>query len=357
MSGIAIIIQNADFSAKNLGTVSFLEDVSITGITISCENSYSETSFKPTITYTPVNTSQVGVTWSLTSGSQYASINSNTGEVTINSGVTNQSITIQAVSIYDNTITTTKQVTVTYHENVDILNSISINGASSVEGKTSNYTVTYNPVNTVLTGVTWSITSGITYASIDASTGVLTIASVANGNDITIRATSIHDSSIYDDMVVNVTYQAYTPIFGIFDESASDDFGGSTGCLINIPISGNHTIKYIKIKIASDSPAGGKAIKIGKTSTYPTLEREVASITYLGAIFISSNDVGKTVIKEISPTWNISDGEYLAVYSQDGCKWLGDSSDTSKHYAIYYPHTGRYGSVNETGNFNVEFME
>lgn len=355
MSGIAIVIQGADFSAKNLGTATFLEDVPVTGIAISCENSYSATSFRPTITYTPANTSQVGVTWSLTSGSQYASINSSTGEVTINSGVTSQSITIQAVSIYDSTITATKQVTVTYHENVEVLNSISINGASSVEGKTSNYTVTYNPVNTVLTGVTWSITSGATYASIDASTGVLTIASVANGNDVTIRATSTHNASIYDDKVVNVTYQAYTPIFGIFDDSASDEFGGSTGCLMNIPVPKNCTINYIKIKISPNSPTS-KTIKISKRATYPTQVNEVANTTNLGYITVSESDLGKTVVKNVSG-WNVSAGEYIQIHSNDGCLWLGNNSDTSKQYAIYNYSNGKYTSINEAGNVNVEFLE
>lgn len=35
MSGIAIVIPGADFSAKNLGKVTFLEDVAVTGITIN----------------------------------------------------------------------------------------------------------------------------------------------------------------------------------------------------------------------------------------------------------------------------------------------------------------------------------
>ena len=35
MSGIAIVIPGADFSAKNLEKVTFLEDVAVTGITIN----------------------------------------------------------------------------------------------------------------------------------------------------------------------------------------------------------------------------------------------------------------------------------------------------------------------------------
>ena len=357
MSGIAIIIQNADFSAKNLGTVSFIEDVPVIGLAINCESSYSATSFSPTITYSPVNTNQIDVIWSITSGSQYASINENTGKVTINEGVTNQSITIQAVSAYDNQIVATKQVTITYYVNVDVLTSISINGSSTVEGKTSNYTVTYNPVNTIITGVTWSIYSGSNYASIDTNTGVLTIAATANNNSVTIRATSTQDPSIYADKVVTVTYQAYIPIFNIFDESASDEFGGSNGYIMTTPVPRNCTIKYIKIKLSPNTPSGDKTIKFGKSQSLPTEEHEVVTGEGLGYIIIGNNDKGKTVIKELRTGWNVSAGDYLSVSSNDGCLWMGNNSDTSKMYSTVSIFDGRYSSINDVGNINIEFME
>ena len=356
MSGIAIIIQNADFSAKNLGTVSFLEDTSVIGLSIDCENSYSATSFSPTIIYSPVNTNQIGVIWSITSGSQYASINKNTGKVTINEGVSNQSITILAKSVYNNEITATKTVNITYYQNVDILESISIIGSSTVEGKTSTYTVMYNPENTIKTGVTWSIHSGSNYASIDANTGVLTIGSTANNNSVTIRATSTQEPSIYTDKVITVTYQAYTPIFNIFDESASDEFGGSqNGYLIATPASKNCTINYIKLKVSPNSPTG-RTIKIYKSLTYPIESGEIANISMLGYIVINSSDLGKTVVKEVNG-WNVSAGEYILISSPDGCLWLGDNSDNTLHFTVYNISNGRYENIDTSGNVNVEFME
>lgn len=111
-------------------------------------------------------------TWSLTSGSQYASINEN-GKVTINQGVTNQSITIQCV--YDGN-TATKTITISYD------NQLTIECASDMYGTSGNAIARYN--SDVVTP-TWSITSGNQRASINAN-GEITI---SNTGEITISAT------------------------------------------------------------------------------------------------------------------------------------------------------------------------
>ena len=61
-------------------------------LSIIGESQYTGKSFNVTAIY---NRKTVFPTWSITSGSQYASINSN-GKVAINEGVTNQTIVIQA---------------------------------------------------------------------------------------------------------------------------------------------------------------------------------------------------------------------------------------------------------------------
>ena len=55
----------------------------------------------------------------------------------------------------------------------------------------------------------WSVTSGSAYASIDQS-GLLTVKSGANGNAVTIRATSKENTSIYAEKTVTVTYVLLT---------------------------------------------------------------------------------------------------------------------------------------------------
>ena len=51
MSGIAIVIPGADFSAKNLEKVTFLEDVAVTGITINGAVSAEGMTSLYTVTY------------------------------------------------------------------------------------------------------------------------------------------------------------------------------------------------------------------------------------------------------------------------------------------------------------------
>lgn len=63
----------------------------------------------------------------------------------------------------------------------------------------------YGPFFDVEEGVSWSIVNGNQYASIDQN-GVITVNETANASVITVRATSAHDESKYDEKVITVTY-------------------------------------------------------------------------------------------------------------------------------------------------------
>ena len=94
-------------------------------------------------------------------------------------------------------------------EKVDVaLTGLTVTGPSSVNNvnNEADFSVTYSPSDTTQRGVSWSIVSGSDYASIDAS-GKLTVKNGANGNTVTVRATSAADSSIYADKSVTVTYR------------------------------------------------------------------------------------------------------------------------------------------------------
>ncbi len=133
---------------------------------------------------------QVYPTWSITSGNQYATINSN-GKVTIVSGTQNQQITVQAVY---NGNTATKTITISYD------NELAIDGSDTMTGTSGNVVARYN--GTVVTP-TWSITSGNQYATID-NTGAITI--VASGT-IVVSATY---SDYTTTKTINVVYEANT---------------------------------------------------------------------------------------------------------------------------------------------------
>lgn len=95
-------------------TVTYVDaPVELTSISISGADTVSGTSTY-TAAYTPTNTSYKGVTWSINSGSAYASIDSSTGKLTALDGASASSVTIKATSTHDNSITATKTISVTY---------------------------------------------------------------------------------------------------------------------------------------------------------------------------------------------------------------------------------------------------
>ena len=118
----------------------------------------------------------VAAEWSLTSGSQYATINSN-GRVDVKPGVTSGAITILCEYTYDGVVySDLRTITVSYD------NRLTIEGPSTIEGTDGNVVARYNGV---VVEPIWSITSGGSYASID-QTGTITI--MASG-EITVSAT------------------------------------------------------------------------------------------------------------------------------------------------------------------------
>lgn len=94
---------------------------------------------------------------------------------------------------------------------------ISITGQSSVAGSAdaATYIASFIPSNTTQRGVAWSIVSGNAAASINASTGVLSVLPGAALASVTIRATSTDNPSVTADKSIVVSYSGggeFTPI-------------------------------------------------------------------------------------------------------------------------------------------------
>lgn len=120
--GVAIIIPGVVFT-ENLGKVTLVDgggsgggdvDVKVESIAISGLATVNTSSNKATysVAYTPTNTTQKGVTWSLESGEEYATIDS-LGTLTVKGS---GSVTIKAVSKYNVAVTTKKVVSVVFNE-------------------------------------------------------------------------------------------------------------------------------------------------------------------------------------------------------------------------------------------------
>ena len=136
-----------------------------------------------------LNDTRVYPTWSITSGSQYVTINSN-GKVTILSGAQNNLITVRAVY---SSFSKNKNIMVTYD------NQLTIEGSGTMTGTSGNVIALYN--NTVV-NPTWSITSGNAYATINSSgeitilaSGEITVSATYSGYTVTKNITLVYNAN------------------------------------------------------------------------------------------------------------------------------------------------------------------
>lgn len=104
-----LICKGADFSANRIGTVS-VKDVASIAINGASSVEGMSTQMTCTATYSDATTGIVSPTWSITSGSEYATISSG-GVLTILAGANNNTVVVAAE--YDGK-TATKSVTVTF---------------------------------------------------------------------------------------------------------------------------------------------------------------------------------------------------------------------------------------------------
>ena len=83
---------------------------------------------------------------------------------------------------------------------------LSINAPDSIVGASYQMKVSFIPINTSQRSVIWSVESGNEYASINPSSGLLSIQSTASQNNVTIKVVSAIDFSIYATKTVTVSF-------------------------------------------------------------------------------------------------------------------------------------------------------
>lgn len=114
--GKAIILSGISFAGVSIGTIHLAGNVPIQALNISGPvqviGAADAATFLPT--YTPVNTTQRGVTWSIVSGGESASINSASGVLSVLQGATEETVVIRATSVYNPAITADKSIIVSY---------------------------------------------------------------------------------------------------------------------------------------------------------------------------------------------------------------------------------------------------
>lgn len=152
-----IVISNADVALTSL---------SITGSS-SVSNAKNEAQFG--VTYSPSNTTQRGVSWSIVSGSDYAAITQN-GLLTVKNGANSDTVKIRATSKVNTSIYADKLVTVTYKAATVAVTGVTINKAvlSLSIGDSETLVAMVVPERATDKSVVWS-SSAPSIASVDQS--------------------------------------------------------------------------------------------------------------------------------------------------------------------------------------------
>ncbi|MDR1543722.1 MAG: Ig-like domain-containing protein [Prevotellaceae bacterium] len=170
--------------------------VSVTSVSISNASVYINENITVPVTFNPANATNKNVTFSITSGAdKLLLVNSATGEF---KGLAAGSANIKVTSA-DGNKTATAVITV----NSRAVTNIAVTPSSTTisVSNTTTLTAEITPSNATNTNVTWSIQSGNTYASVNAS-GVVT--GLAAGT-ATVRATAQDGSGVYGEATINVT--------------------------------------------------------------------------------------------------------------------------------------------------------
>lgn len=155
--GKAIILSDVNFSSVGLGVVTPYRDNPVTGLNIVSPLEIIGESYQLGIEYTPVDTTQRGVLWSIVSGSQYASVD-NDGNVTISESANNSTIVVKATSTYNSSVNTEKTIVVTYHAATlwdealaDADCAVYMNGKGKLYEKTDELVLSGNTLGTPVT--------------------------------------------------------------------------------------------------------------------------------------------------------------------------------------------------------------
>ena len=261
---------------------------------------------------------------------------------------------------------------------------LAVNGAATVDdsGNSSEYTVTYTPTGTTQRGVDWSIVGGSVYASID-QTGKLTVKSGAAASAVTVRATSVANSTVYAEKAVTVTYVSTYPsiTFGNDSVSVASTAGTSTNTCVaknlsNLKVAAAGTIgltasisdaKVITLTFTENSATSAKSATVTVTGTRTdgggafsrsfTVTQAAADVVYpsLGTSSLSFTADGESKTISVTDTqsrgWKIAASESWLTLSKSSGTGAADIVVTVVANSIASSRIGRislYDNVDNT---------
>ena len=301
------------------------------------QQQYTGKSFLLTSTY---DGNTVYPSWTILSGSQYVTINSN-GKVTINEGVTNQSIEIQASY---NGETDNKTITVSYD------NQLTIESADTITGTSGNVIARYN--SSVVTP-TWSITSGNQYATINSSgeitiisSGTITVSASYNNYSAIKNITLVYDSSTSTEVEVNEDGSTTTTVTIVTENQ--DGTTTETSVITTTNEDGSTSNTESETTINQD----GSSETTSTTTNSDGSSSETTSTT-------SAPDENGTVISETTTTNYDENGdisgssENTTTSNEDG----SSSSTTTNYNSDGDPTSQVNNDIDTSGNSNTQNIE
>ena len=116
--GTAIIVKNASFAYSNLGKINLKNDVAISGLEIDGPNTVNMkgNTARYFAVYTPYNTSERNVLWTIIEGASYVTISAD-GVVSVKENAKDSTVTIKVTSTANTAVYATKTIKVTYVSN------------------------------------------------------------------------------------------------------------------------------------------------------------------------------------------------------------------------------------------------
>ena len=112
--GIAITIPNANYSSAFGNVITELVSEHVTAVHIACNDYYVGTQFQLSCTFEPYLTNERSCRWSIIAGSEYASIDSTSGLLTIFDSANSNIITVKAEAATNSSIYDMKDINITY---------------------------------------------------------------------------------------------------------------------------------------------------------------------------------------------------------------------------------------------------
>lgn len=304
--GKAIILSNCNFSAHNLGKVTFSQNIPIISLTILGLSTVSGNTdaAQYSVEYLPAGTTQRGISWSIISGGTYASISS-AGTLTVLAGANNNSVTIKVQSTDNPNIYDTKTITVSYSQNNVVLTPsygdtfITITASKPVS---STLTITVSSGISDTITISSGNTTGTTTFAASAATRTCNLSVSPTGDTVNTYSLSTSTIVIPSELTLKIVGtnepngDIRAGVYYVLDTTTMKQVVGSAG-----EVTDNYKEYIAPIEWS-----------ISSGSTYGSLDTTSATtaglnLTNTGSITIAATVNGKTVSKTVSATYDITD--------------------------------------------------